>query len=789
MEYLPNDLLPRSIINLSSAFLHRDVVSLLNKGQKFIPTPIQTPKKDTHVAIDRFRETLRKHTFFSHLPIASQQNVREPDRLMTPKRRKALLGPSTWLTPMPVHYPEIDDLIKQLHSITDKRHHSTFKSNCTPTETIMLHGLKKETSIVIKPADKGSAWVIMDSTDYEKEANRQLSQEKHYCQLPEPLFLHNATIIDRFHHTLLTDGHISRRQYDWLQQDTRSPRGRIFYMLPKIHKEMSKWTVPHQIPPGRPVVSDVNSENYRTSAFIDYYLYQPAIEHPSYIRDTYDFLQKLRTTKVPANAYLATIDVDAMYTNINTDDGMAAIRRALQTSPETLYDQIAHMMDFILRSNDFSFNGQSYLQLNGTAMGKIFSPHYADIYMAEWEKTAFRKSKRLPLLYLRYLDDIFIVWHHTKEEFLEFFQLLNTHHPSIKLKYTLDENTADFLDVTVYKGKSFYSKHILDTRVYFKPTDTHDLLHRSSFHPRHTFSGILKSQILRFYRICNNHEDFQQAWTTLSTSLLARGYSKKFLHTVLTKIKPRYTTTANRPTTKPCNRSRCSLCPYLSSTATEPPLTDSQCHLADGTCASVHCIYMIYCLKCTKRYVGQTINLRCRLLNHISRIRNGDGDTLIINHFGFHGLHSLRVKVLEYFPAKSPQSQKDKLENKWIKMLHSLAPDGLNEQLNAVPAMMPFPLPYSHITGPLIKATRDGLTKIAIKHGNLNSRSTFMAGATKGQSLSDILVRATFNAPTGDDTHPDNNASSVSNRYNLKHRPTEPPLTWISRIRATLHDK
>jgi len=30
------------------------------------------------------------------------------------------------------------------------------------------------------------------------------------------------------------------------------------------------------------------------------------------------------------------------------------------------------------------------------------------------------------------------------------------------------------------------NRKILKTRVYFKPTDTHQLLHATSFHPKHT---------------------------------------------------------------------------------------------------------------------------------------------------------------------------------------------------------------------------------------------------------------------------------------------------------------
>ena len=42
--------------------------------------------------------------------------------------------------------------------------------------------------------------------------------------------------------------------------------------FPKIHKESHKWTIRDKIPPGRPIVSDVKSESYAISKFIDYHL-------------------------------------------------------------------------------------------------------------------------------------------------------------------------------------------------------------------------------------------------------------------------------------------------------------------------------------------------------------------------------------------------------------------------------------------------------------------------------------------------------------------------------------
>ena len=42
-------------------------------------------------------------------------------------------------------------------------------------------------------------------------------------------------------------------------------------------------------------------------------------------------------------------------------------------------------------------------------MGRDWAPHYADIYMAKFEKALYKAALK-PHTYYRYLDDIFIVW-------------------------------------------------------------------------------------------------------------------------------------------------------------------------------------------------------------------------------------------------------------------------------------------------------------------------------------------------------------------------------------------
>ena len=134
--------------------------------------------------------------------------------------------------------------------------------------------------------------------------------------------------------------------------------------------------------------------------------------------------------------------------------------------------------------NDFELNGEKVLRISCTSMGKTFAPNYCNFVMAEWE------------------SEVFLMWDHGIENFWQFFKSINNHHSSIKLTGTVDE---------------------LDTRVFFKPTDTHQLLHKKSFHPKHTYSGIIQFPILRFRTICSQTEDFEHACSILLNALKTRG--------------------------------------------------------------------------------------------------------------------------------------------------------------------------------------------------------------------------------------------------------------------------
>ena len=117
--------------------------------------------------------------------------------------------------------------------------------------------------------------------------------------------------------------------------------------------------------------------------------------------------------------------------------------------------EILELLKINLKNNAFEFNSQWYLQTWGTSVGKKCAPNYAKLFLAEWEEKALEKCVLKPSVYWRFLDDIFMIWEHSKEDFYKFVKILNTHHPSITVKAELSSESMHFLDTVVYKGNRF----------------------------------------------------------------------------------------------------------------------------------------------------------------------------------------------------------------------------------------------------------------------------------------------------------------------------------------------
>ena len=233
-------------------------------------------------------------------------------------------------------------------------------------------------------------------------------------------------------------------------------------------------------------------------------------------------------TPLPPNTILATIDVKSLYTNIPHDEGINAVLEALDTIHGRMWPlrKVIHQfLEYILKENYFTFMDKLYLQKHGTAMGTKMAPSFANIFMGALEQTLLSSSPNhlIPLLWKRFIDDIFLIWTHGEESFRSFIQHLNSFHPTIKFEVTHSTQSVNFLDTTVYVTP----QNTLHTTLYTKPTDRMPLLHQASHHPNTCKKGLIYSQMLRYRRIITDDKEFQQKAQNLRVALIGRGYKDK----------------------------------------------------------------------------------------------------------------------------------------------------------------------------------------------------------------------------------------------------------------------
>ena len=77
----------------------------------------------------------------------------------------------------------------------------------------------------------------------------------------------------------------------------------------------------------------------------------------------------------------------------------------------------------------------------------------------------------------------------------------------------------------------------ISTDLYVKPTDRHQFLHYTSYHPDHTKRSIVFGQALRVSRICSEKSDFLKHLENMKSWFSVRGYPEYLIETEMKKVK------------------------------------------------------------------------------------------------------------------------------------------------------------------------------------------------------------------------------------------------------------
>lgn len=292
-----------AVINLSKKDLTDAQVSVLSKGLSFVPTCTDKPF-DTKVDLFKFFRKIKLKHVFSQNTVSGQE---------THQRTGTHFKPKSKFCPI-VNNSSINTycrLVEQEAMSVYTRQTNHIQKNLTRTEEQALNELMKDSSLVIKPADKGGAVVVLDYEKYKEEIQRQLSNERFYRKLSvDPTQVFQRDICSSLEQALLNHL-ISKPEYEYLC--CKCAIRPCLYILPKLHKPKTQ----QGNYPGRPVVAGIGSMLEPLSNFVDAFIKTHVQALPSYVKDSIDFINKISPiTGLKEDCILVTLDVESLYTSI-----------------------------------------------------------------------------------------------------------------------------------------------------------------------------------------------------------------------------------------------------------------------------------------------------------------------------------------------------------------------------------------------------------------------------------------------------------------------------------------
>lgn len=315
-----------------------------------------------------------------------------------------------------------------------------------------------------------------------------------------------------------------------LRARSRDPRKLArFRMTAKVHKK--PWKT-------RPIVCCSGTFANDWSKWLDYWFQQLKSTVPTFVKDSQQVLDEIKSLNLPPQAKLFTCDANAMYNNINTEHAIQVITwwlRDLETTnrlPKDFpLDAVLEAMVVIMKNNIFEFGTCYFLQLVGTAMGTSAAVMWATLYFAYHEVHTLIPNHGQHLFYFkRFIDDMFGVWiGNATTQWSAFCNDVNTFGELTWdiLKRKLS-TSVDFLDLTLT-----ISGNKIVSRTYQKEMNLYLYIPPASAHPAGCIKGTVYGLVRRYHAQNTSHHDFVHFVRLLYRRLLLRGWERSLMRKLI----------------------------------------------------------------------------------------------------------------------------------------------------------------------------------------------------------------------------------------------------------------
>lgn len=294
------------------------------------------------------------------------------------------------------------------------------------------------------------------------------------------------------------------------------------YGLPKIHK-----TGPLKM---RPVVSNVNSPNYKVAKWLVKELKVLPQPEGRSIKNSMEFAKVIKQLTLSEDEIMVSFDVESLFPSIPIDEALNDMDKWLtecdiEEQKKTIFLKIMRMC---MDDSFFQFRGKWYKLTHGTCMGNPLSPIIANIFMSKLEKSLEIRNL-LPKWWRRYVDDVFAVI--KKKDLDETLKLLNSQYPSIKFTVEPEVNgKLAFLDLILRR-----IGNMVEIGVFHKPTSTQRLIPATSNCPIQHKMAAFHSMA---HRLCNlplSVRTYKEEYDYIKQAASVNGYRIEEIDRIIKK--------------------------------------------------------------------------------------------------------------------------------------------------------------------------------------------------------------------------------------------------------------
>lgn len=469
--------------NLSSEVFSEAELELLNYGLKFALKPLCDPLVDVVVDIE---------TALKFKSESVKQNIRLDTKLV----------------------------------LKDYNRQEKFtRKNKKDNTHVIVESLQSKDVYYIK-ADKGNSVIIMDRQDYDHRMLDHISSGN-YCKIKrnplKKMEKSTKSVISNILNTFRDiDGSVNKKLKWWL--NVSNPVVPKLYGLPKIHK-----LGPLKM---RPVVSNINSPNYRVARWLISEL--KALQHPGdcSIKNSLEFAAKLKDLALDDDEIMISFDVESLFPSIPDRDSLVALDEWLtkcdiEEQKREVYISVAKLC---LDDSYFQFRGVFYKLLQGTSMGNPISPLMAELVMSKMEM-GLKSQNKLPRWWHRYVDDVFAVI--KKGDLEDILSMLNSQpdYPTIKFTaVTEKDNKLEFLDLQLIR-----KDNRVEVAVYHKPTSTKRLIPSTSHCPTQHKMAAYHSMAHRISNLPLSIQNYKSEYDYMVDTAVTNGYKASDVDRIIKK--------------------------------------------------------------------------------------------------------------------------------------------------------------------------------------------------------------------------------------------------------------